>query len=176
MDHEPPGSLARCSPFVLGQELTYVSQFGLGSARSGSACPRACSSRWRRHSRSTPWASSPSSGSLAVASAAGLVGRHMHPGMEIMKFVQILEKIGKWWNYLLIEGIKRSALFWTLLLLVFFIVSHVLRRNVLTFLLKRLLTFLIRQILVTFAWGSCGGSFVPLPQHWRPILIGKRYI
>ena len=40
----------------------------------------------------------------------------------------------KWWNYLLIEGIKRSALFWTLLLLVFFIVPHVLRRNVVTLL------------------------------------------
>ena len=57
----------------------------------------------------------------------------MHPGMEYIDFGQH-QSIGKWWNYLLIEGIKRSALFWTLLLLVFFIVSHVLRRNVVTLL------------------------------------------
>ena len=83
MDPWPPGSLARCWPYVLEQELTFVSQFVLGSARSGSACLRACGSRWRRHSQSTPSAFSPSSGNLAVASEAGLVGRHMHPGMEI---------------------------------------------------------------------------------------------
>ena len=162
MDLEPPGSLARYSPFVLEQELTCVSQFGLCSVRSGSACPRACSSRWRRHSRSTPSVSSPSSGSLAVASAVGLVGRHMHPGMEIMKFVQILEKIGKWWNYLLIEGIKRSALFWTLLLLVFFIVSHVLRGNVLTLLQTTSLTLLIRQILKSPLPGEVAGGLLTL--------------
>ena len=95
MDHEPPaGSLARCWPFALGQELTCVSQFGLGSARSGSACPRACSSRWRQHSRSTLSVSSPSSGSLAGASAAGLAGRHMHPGMEIVKHIWISDNKG----------------------------------------------------------------------------------